>query len=126
MKIINLDNCDYSEKIGGYGGNAGLKDGIIYNGDNYLIKFPKSTVGMRVKDLSYTTSPFSEYLGSSIYKILGYDVHDTFLCCRKDKIAVACKDFEDNTHSLREIRTLKNMANFELEQKLEQAFGYWR
>lgn len=42
-----------------------------------MVKYPKSTKLMNVDGMSYTTSPLSEYIGSQIYKILGYDVHET-------------------------------------------------
>lgn len=32
-KIVNLDECEYSDRHGTYGGQAGLKDGIVYQGD---------------------------------------------------------------------------------------------
>jgi len=38
-------------------------------------------------------TPLSEFLGSHIYAILGYPVHETLLGYRKGKIVVACKDF---------------------------------
>lgn len=105
-----------------YGGAAGNKDGIIYNGENWLIKYPKNIKGLeRTGDASYSTAPLSEYIGSHIYEMLGYDVHATFLGERHDKIVVACKDFaiEDD---LIEIRTIKNHADSELAELLEQKF----
>ena len=51
----------------------------------------------RVTGLSYVTSPLSEYIGSQIYKILGYEVHETILVVcfdgKREKIVCACKDF---------------------------------
>jgi len=77
MEIINLDNCEFSRKNGTYGGAAGNKDGVIYNGKFWLIKYPKNIIGLeRTGEASYSTSPLSEYLGSHIFDILGYDVHE--------------------------------------------------
>ena len=84
-----------------------------------MVKYPKSTKLMNVDGMSYTTSPLSEYIGSQIYKILGYDVHETIQGQRNNKIVVACKDFCKSAGDLREIRTLKNIYNEQLEQLLE-------
>lgn len=97
---------------------AGLKEGVVYNGENWLIKYPKNTKGMIVQDISYTTSPLSEFIGSHIYSILGYDVHETILGERNNKIVVGCKDFCSENSELREIRTLKNIYNERLEEIL--------
>ncbi len=123
IKIINFDDCQYSDRDGTYGGAAGDKDGIIYNNEYWIIKYPKNTKDMRLDDMSYTTAPLSEFIGSHIYKILGYDVHETLLGIRNNKIVVACKDFCNHEGSLREVRTLKNAANKEMEKLLEGSFS---
>lgn len=50
-----------------------------------------------IKGLSYVTSPLSEFIGSNIYKILGYDVHETLLgICfdgKRYKVVCGCKGF---------------------------------
>lgn len=119
MKIYDLNACDVSNRNGMYGGMAGLKEGILWDDEFWLVKYPKTTKGMDVNDLSYTTSPLSEYIGSQIYEILGYDVHKTVLAQRHGKIVVACKDFCKNVGDLREIRTLKNIYNEVLAERLE-------
>lgn len=122
-EVINLDDCCLSRKNGMYGGAAGSKEGIIYNGEYWMIKYPKNIAGLeRTGDASYSTSPLSEYLGSHIYDILGFDVHQTILAERHGKIVVACKDFaiEDD---LIEIRTIKNYENEELTEILGQSFS---
>lgn len=116
--IHDLNSCDLSDRNGTYGGMAGLKEGIVYNGENWLIKYPKNTKGMKVQDISYSTSPLSEFIGSHIYSILGYDVHETILGERNNKIVVGCKDFCGENSELREIRTLKNIYNERLEEIL--------
>lgn len=123
MKIIDINNCKYSRKNGTYGGAAGNKDGIIYNEESWLVKYPKNIIGLtRTGEASYSTSPLSEFIGSHIYQILGYDVHETILATKSGKIVVVCKDFaiEDD---LIEIRTIKNHANGELAQILEEDFS---
>lgn len=117
MDVLDFSECQKSIRHGRYGGQAGDKDGVVYNGENWIVKYPKTTQYMKGKDLpSYTTSPLSEYIGSHIYKALGYDVHDTILVYRNEKIAVACKDFQENFGDLAEIRTIKNSANKEIQE----------
>lgn len=96
--IIDFSNCALSDRNLQYAGRAGEKRGIIYNNEHWFLKFPKNTLGMRkTGTLSYVTSPLSEYIGSHIYQILGYDVHKTVLgVCydgKRYKVVCACKDF---------------------------------
>ncbi len=118
MKLIDFSNCPLSDRNLEYAGRAGEKRGIIYNNAYWFLKFPKNTIGMnRVTGLSYVTSPLSEYIGSQIYKILGYDVHDTILgVCfdgKKEKIVCACKDFivDDKNELLIPYTALRNDTN---------------
>ncbi len=119
VKIYDFDVCRTNERNGTYGGLAGDKEGISFEGENWIIKYPKSTKGMRGELASYMTSPLSEYIGSHIYSILGYDAHETRLGIRNRKLVVACRDFCRKEGALREIRTLKNIYNEELSRQLE-------
>ena len=120
MNIVELDKYPLSDRNGTYGGQAGSKEGILIDGDYWIVKYPKSTKGMRGPLTSYTTAPLSEYIGSNVYKILGIDVHETMLGIRNDKLVVACKDFCKTEGALREIRTVKNVYNKELNDLLEE------
>lgn len=120
--IYDLNSCPLSERNGFYGGMAGSKEGILIDNEYWIVKYPKSTKGYNKVDVSYTTSPLSEYIGSHIYEILGYDVHNTILGIRNNKLVVACKDFCENRGDLFEIRTLKNIYNEKLEKMLEDSF----
>lgn len=119
INILDLNGYKLSNRNGMYGGMAGSKEGVLINNEYWLIKYPKSTKGMNVEEISYTTSPLSEYIGSHVYEILGYDVHKTLLGERNNKLVVACKDFCKSAGDLREIRTLKNIYNEQLEKILE-------
>lgn len=77
-----------------YGGAAGQKLGININGENLFLKFFKSTRSMKNVNISYTTSPLSEYIGSHIYEDIGIDVHATELGIYDNKLVVACRDFK--------------------------------
>lgn len=78
---------------------------------------------MGVKELSYTTSPLSEYIGSHVYEILQYDVHETKVGIRDNKIVVGCKDFTSSTSQLLEFREVKNYYNRELEEILDRTIS---
>jgi len=120
MDILNLENAPLSDRNGSYGGAAGSKEGILIDDQYWIVKYPQSTRSMRGDLTSYTSSPLSEYIGSHIYQILGYPVHDTMLGLRNGKIVIACKDFCTCSGELREIRTLKNTYNKTLEDLLER------
>jgi len=83
-----------------YEGNAGAKEAIVYDDAVWMIKYPKTTRDLINPQISYTTSPLSEYLGSKIYEILGFPVHEVRLGIRKNKIVVACKDFTREVDSM--------------------------
>ena len=128
IKIIDFTNCVLSSRNLEYAGRAGEKRGIIYKGNFWFLKFPKSTLGMNnVNGLSYVTSPLSEYIGSQIYKILGYDVHETILgICndgRRYKVVCACKDFivDDKNEILIPYTALRNDTNPKLMDKEEES-----
>ncbi len=119
INIFSLDECPVNSRNGTYGGKAGDKEGITLEGAPWIVKYPKSTKGMRGALASYTTSPLSEYIGSHVYQILGIEAHETRLGIRNGKLVVACKDFCKTEGSLREIRTIKNIYNKELAEQLE-------
>lgn len=121
IKIYNLNDCELSFKNASYGGMAGNKDGIIFQGEEWLVKYPKNLSDLEGKNIaSYSTAPLSEYIGSHVYEILGYDVHETILGERNNKLVVGCKDFATDK-SLLEIRTIKNHAGVELSELLDHS-----
>ena len=99
--MYDFSRCALSSRDLEYGGRAGEKKGIIFNNEFWFLKFPKNASRMKnTNGMSYVTSPLSEYIGSNIYRILGFDVHKTLLgICfdgKKYKIVCACKDFIKN------------------------------
>ena len=118
IKIENFDNATVSGIT--YGGHSGSKKGIILNGERWFLKYPKSTKSMNVVGLSYTTSPISEYLGSHIYSLLGFDVHETLLGIANGKIVVACKDFLKNNETILDYNSLKNDYDENIEKEIEE------
>ena len=64
------------------------------------------------KNMSYSNSTISEYIGSNIYKIIGIPVQETILgeykVKDKTKIVVACKDFTKPGTIIQDFASLKN------------------
>ena len=71
-ELINVENLERTNRS--FGGNAGAKRGIVLNNEEYIIKYPKKIKEMKKVEISYSTSPLSEYIGSHIYEILGFPV----------------------------------------------------
>ena len=121
-KIYDLSDYPISERNGTYGGNSGDKESILINGSHWIIKYPTTTDGMeRIGSLSYTASPLSEYIGSQIFSLLSYDVHETRLGYRNGKIVVACKDFCNDDERLIEYRQLRNTYSDDVKKALSNS-----
>jgi len=92
LRLIDFNKAEIARSVF-YGGDAGAKDAIIHGGEAWMIKYPKTTRDFVNPQISYTTSPLSEYIGSKIYESLGIPVHETLLGVRNNKVVAACKDF---------------------------------
>lgn len=108
MNLIDFTNLPKRNKT--YAGANGSKISIIYNNDQYMLKFPSnSTIN---KKMSYSNSCISEYIGCQIYKSIGIPVQETLLgkytVNDKEKIVVACKDFTEFGITLQDFASLKN------------------
>lgn len=121
IKIVDFTSCPLSSRNLEYGGRAGEKKGIMYNDEFWFLKYPKNARGMKnTEGMSYVTSPLSEFIGSQIFELLGYDVHKTVLGICDDggrkKVVCACKDFivDDKNEVLIPYTALKNEASDEL------------
>ena len=93
-----------------YAGANGNKISVIYDGEQYMLKFPAQA--KRNPDMSYSNSCFSEYLGCQIYESIGIPVQKTLLGTYtvrgKKKIVVACRDFTEPGVTLQDFASLKN------------------
>ncbi len=81
---------DYSnyKKTKTYYGGSERKFGILIGNEEYMIKFQKyNNFGVKLYN------HISEYIGSHIFKILGFEVQDTFLGFYKGEEIVVCKNF---------------------------------
>ncbi len=93
-----------------YAGANGGKIAIVYEGEQYMLKFPPQPT--KNKEMSYTNSCISEYLGSHIFEIIGIPVQETilgtYIVNGKEKIVVACKDFTSHDTVIQDFASLKN------------------
>lgn len=107
-----------------YDGDAGAKKTINYNNDIWMLKLPKSTRDYKTRQISYTTSPLSEYLGSRIYEILGIPVHETLLGHYQGKVVVACKDFTyENGKEIARLISFNKIKNSYMSSDLDSNSG---
>ncbi|MBO5004257.1 MAG: HipA domain-containing protein [Clostridia bacterium] len=107
--MLDFTNCKINNyKF--YGGKNGGKICIIYNDEDYMLKFPAINEG--IEEYGYSNSCVSEYIACNIVKTLGLNVQDTILGTFNlngiDKIVVACKDFTSSGNVLKQFAELKN------------------
>ena len=72
--MINFTNCEIN-KYKYYGGRNGGKICIIYNGEEYMLKFPAINTG--IEEHGYSNSCISEYITCNILETLGLKVQKT-------------------------------------------------
>ena len=105
-----IDFTDMPTRKKAYAGANGGKIAIVYDGEQYMLKFPPHP--KRNKEMSYTNSCISEYLGSHIFEIIGIPVQETILGTYnvngKEKVVVACKDFTSHDTVIQDFASLKN------------------
>lgn len=84
--ITAIDFSEY-ELNGKYYGGSERKVGITIDDEDYMIKFQKQTAfGKR-------NNHISEFIGSHIFELCGFEAHKTYLGYRGGQEVVACKDF---------------------------------
>ena len=108
-----IDFTNAIEEFNNYKGSEKKKT-LIYNDKKYLVKFP-DPIREKNKNISYINNAFSEYVGSNIFKIAGFETQNTILgkykYNEKEKIVCACEDFTDSNHVLFEFENLALSAN---------------
>lgn len=106
--MIDFTNLPHKQKC--YAGANGGKLSVVYNGEQYMVKFPPKP--RRNRDMSYTNGCFSEYIGCHVFDIIGIPVQETLLGTYviggNKKIVVACKDFTSAGVILQDFASLKN------------------
>lgn len=108
METIDFTKMQKRNKA--YAGANGSKISILYEGEQYMLKFPP--IASKSQILSYSNGCFSEYLGCQIYESIGIPVQKTllgtFTVRGKEKVVVACKDFTSPGVVLQDFASLKN------------------
>ena len=108
METIDFTNLKHRKKM--YAGANGNKIAVIYEGEQYMLKFP--SYAKLNKYMSYSNGCFSEYLGCQVYESVGIPVQKTLLGTYtvrgREKIVVACKDFTAPGVTLQDFASLKN------------------
>lgn len=108
-----IDFTNAIEEFNNYKGSEKKKT-LIYNGKKYLVKFP-DPIREKNKNISYINNAFSEYIGSNIFKICGFETQNVILgkydYRGREKIVCACEDFTDNENILYEFENLVLSTN---------------
>lgn len=90
-----IDFSNAIEELNSYKGSEKKKT-LIYDNKKYLVKFP-DPVREKNKNISYINNAFSEYVGSNVFKIVGFETQNTvlgiYIYKEKEKIVCACEDF---------------------------------
>ena len=91
-----IDFTNAIEELNNYKGSEKKKT-LIYNNNKYLVKFP-NPIMKKNKNISFTNNTLSEYIGSNIFKIVGFKTQNTILgnytYNGKDKIVELIKNIK--------------------------------
>ena len=108
-----IDFTNAIEEFNNYKGSEKKKT-LIYKDKKYLVKFP-DPIREKNKNISYINNAFSEYVGSNVFKIVGFKAQNTILgkykYKGKEKIVCACEDFTDTENILYEFENLALSTN---------------
>jgi len=108
-----IDFTNAIEEFNNYKGSEKKKT-LIYNNKKYLVKFP-DPIREKNKNISYINNAFSEYIGSNIFKICGFETQNTILgkynYNGKEKIVCSCEDFTNKDNALYEFENLALSTN---------------
>ena len=108
-----IDFTNTIEEFNNYKGSEKKKT-LIFNNKKYLVKFP-DPIREKNKNISYINNAFSEYVGSNIFRIVGFNTQNTILgkynYKGKEKIVCACEDFTDENNILYEFESLALSTN---------------
>ena len=110
----NFNNLSRSYKA--YGGRACRKEGVLYEGAPYLLKYPANLRDKHLKgvNLSYANDTVCEHLGCAIFNLLGLPAQETMLGISSDKLVVLCKDFTYSGGELIEFNKIKVSSSRDL------------
>lgn len=110
-----IDFTNSIEELNLYKGSEKKKT-LVFENKKYLVKFP-DPIREKNKKISYVNNAYSEYIGSNIFKLAGFETQNTILgkyyYNGKEKIVCACEDFTDNNHILYEFENLAISSNLD-------------
>lgn len=108
-----IDFTECVEELNNYKGSEKKKT-LVYDNKKYLVKFP-DPIREKNKNISYINNAFSEYVGSNIFRLIGFKTQNTILgkyfYNGKEKIVCGCEDFTDNNNILYEFESLALSTN---------------
>lgn len=108
-----IDFTNAIEEFNDYKGSEKKKT-LIYDNKKYLVKFP-DPIREKNKNISYINNTFSEYVGSNIFKICGFETQNVILgkyfYNGREKIVCACEDFTNEENVLYEFENLALSIN---------------
>lgn len=108
-----IDFTECTEELNNYKGSEKKKT-LVYNNKKYLVKFP-DPIREKNKNISYINNAFSEYVGSNVFSLIGFDTQNTilgrYIYNGKEKIVCGCEDFTDNENILYEFESLALSIN---------------
>ncbi len=108
-----IDFTEWVEELNNYKGSEKKKT-LVYDNKRYLVKFP-DPIREKNKNISYINNAFSEYVGSNIFRLVGFNTQKTILgkyvYNGKEKIVCGCEDFTDNDNVLYEFESLALSTN---------------
>lgn len=108
-----IDFTECIEIFNNYKGSEKKKT-LIYNNKKYLVKFP-DPIREKNKNISYINNAFSEYVGSNIFRLVGFATQNTilgkYIYKGKEKIVCGCEDFTDINNILYEFESLALSTN---------------
>ena len=110
---LMIDFTECIEELNNYKGSEKKKT-LVYENKKYLVKFP-DPIREKNKNISYINNAFSEYVGSNIFRLVGFKTQNTILgkyvYNGKEKIVCGCEDFTDNNNVLYEFESLALSTN---------------
>ena len=109
MELMDFTSCPRVLNRA-YNGANGKKIAVSYKDEVWILKFPND-VRERLNEQSYSNSSFSEYVGCTIYNLLGIPVQETKLGTfvnGRTKVVCACKDFTKPGLRLFDFCSIKN------------------
>lgn len=109
--MVDFTNC--VEEMNNYKGSEKKKT-LIFEDKRYLVKFP-DPVREKNKNISYINNSLSEYVGSNIFRLVGFETQETLLGKYKfngvEKTVCACLDFTNDEKELYEFESIALSAN---------------